>query len=657
MFRTIATTAPEANHGPTHVRTVRAALMLRVSTPEQARGYGLGVQESVGRAYVAGRPGWSLSPELVFRDEGVSGAIVARPGMLLLERAAKEGRIDVVVVHSFDRVGRTARSFWSWIWALEDLGVGVVSATEDIDTTTESGRQQLLACVLRAEAERTLLCERTQGGRQRTALDGGWVGGPPPWGYAIDKAGGRRSTLVVDEGEARVVRRAVSLIVDASHNVSEAARELNALGHFTRSGRPWTASNLHRRLRCPALLTGEVIFRKTSGDGWTGTRLDQNGVPVHGESVVLSVPRLISTERAVELARALRERGHSSHAQADAYPLTGRIVGTCGHRYVGSFNKYNATRFYRCGGGNNGKGRETNCSDPYLTADAVEAAVWGVIEGLLADPGALSTALGRLNPCPGDIDRQRERVARFAITLREKEAALAHATTTEVSSGPDRAVREAALRQLDQDVHTATVLLDAGRQVLLEQEDAAAATRTTVCLARSARGASRAVSVEPAELSVVFELLDVTVKPLGEIRRRSGVKCKVTEWHQQTGTPVPASVAESEWPVIEELMTGYFARRQFARGAVDVRTQLNGALHRLRTGCLWDELPTGHGPWQLAKERRNTWFKKGFWPVLMEELNRRGQATPARCEPQAPPLEVTGTIASEPFKRDTRSTL
>ncbi|WP_328560912.1 hypothetical protein [Streptomyces coelicoflavus] len=56
----------------------------------------------------------------------------------------------------------------------------------------------------------------------------------------------------------------------------------------------------------------------------------------------------------------LRECGHSSHAQADAYPLTGRIVGT------------------RCGGDNHGKGRETNCSDPYLTADAVEASMWGV---------------------------------------------------------------------------------------------------------------------------------------------------------------------------------------------------------------------------------------------------------------------------------------
>ncbi|MFD4258490.1 recombinase family protein [Streptomyces sp. NPDC058534] len=54
--------------------------------------------------------------------------------------------------------------------------------TQDFDTTTESGRQRLQSHALTAEAERDLVRERTQGGRQHRALDGGWVGGPAPWG-------------------------------------------------------------------------------------------------------------------------------------------------------------------------------------------------------------------------------------------------------------------------------------------------------------------------------------------------------------------------------------------------------------------------------------------------------------------------------------------
>ncbi|WP_399885951.1 transposase [Streptomyces sp. BBFR51] len=265
-----------------------------------------------------------------------------------------------------------------------------------------------------------------------------------------------------------------------------------------------------------------------------------------------------------------------------------------------------------------------------------------------------SATRDKLNLYPGDIEKQRERVARFTDALQEKEAGLARATTTLAASGLDQAVRDAALRQLAEDVQSARAMLATGRQVLAGQEAAAVAVRTALSLAQAVRGAPH---VELADMGAVIGLLDITVKPLGEVRKRSGVKCKVTAWHERTGTPIPAAVAESEWPVVEELMTAYFARRQFVRGAVDVRTQLNGALHRLRTGCLWDELPECYGTWQLAKERQNTWFKKGFWAVLMDELNRRGETTPVRCEPQAPPLEVTGAIAPGTFKHDTRSTL
>ncbi|MFF4834565.1 transposase [Streptomyces sp. NPDC001315] len=136
-------------------------------------------------------------------------------------------------------------------------------------------------------------------------------------------------------------------------------------------------------------------------------------------------------------------------------------------------------------------------------------------------------------------------------------------------------------------------------------------------------------------------LLDIKVKPLGEVRKRSGVKCKVTEWHERTGTLVPAEVPESAWPAVEQLMTDFFQRRQFARGAVDVRTQVNGVLHLLRTGCLWDELPERYGPWALAKDRQNTWFKKGFWPVLVSHLNAAGGGTPVEHEARAPLLQIT----------------
>ncbi|MGY5060435.1 recombinase family protein [Streptomyces sp. 900105755] len=613
-----------------------------MSTQEQAQGYGLDLQERAGRVYVSGRPGWVLSPELIFKDVGVSGAVIERPAMLRLEEAARQGLVDVIVVHKFDRIGRTGAAFWTWIWAMEDLGVSFASVTQDIDTTTDFGRRQLQFHALMAEAERNLILERTQSGRQRAALDGGWVGGPPPWGYAIEKTGRRGSRLVVAEGEARVVLKAVSLIVDERKNVSETARELNALGYLSRSGRPWTASNVHRRLKSSALLEGKVVFRNPARKGNEGTKLDEEGVPLRGGSVTITVPRILSEERAKALAEAFSELGHSSHAAAAHYPLTGRILGTCGHGYVGSYHNTQGARYYRCGGGNNGRAKETKCADPHLVADATEAAVWNeVMRFLSAQEWSVGLPGRRPHAYPGDMRKQRERVTAFENSLREKEAAVAR-VAAELAGVPelDQTVREAALRQLAEDVRNAAAQLARGKEVLAAQEKSHQAAVTVADLVLMAR-TGRLQGLAAERMGEVIDFLDITVRPLGEVRKRSGVTCKVTEWHVQTRTPVPAAVAESVWPAVEELMAAHFPCRQFARGTVGVRTQVNGILYRLRAGCLWVELPARYGPWTLAKDRQNTWFKKGFWPVLVNRLNLLGDSLPVQRQPLVPPFEVT----------------
>ncbi|MFE4683234.1 recombinase family protein [Streptomyces sp. NPDC056721] len=558
-----------------------------------------------------------------------------------LEVCARQGLVDVIVVHNFDRVGRTGQAFWTWIWAMEDLGVDFVSVTQDIDTTTPSGRRQLQFHAMAAEAEWNLVRDRTQSGRQRKALTGGWPGGPPPWGYALEGIGRRRSVLVVDETEVAVVRKAVSLVLDEDKNISAAARELNALGLMTRSGRPWTAANLHRRLKSPSLLRGEIVFRNPEGSGRNRTRLDEEGHPLHGNSVTVPFPRIISADRAGALDDAMARNGHHAHAVAGVYPLTGRIVGRCGHHYVGAYRNADATRYYRCGGGNNGKRRESRCRDPHLAALDVEAAVWReVVVFLVESTQAEQATVAPAGLFPGDVGKQRQRVADIEVDLQEKEGAAGRAVVDLArNAGLDQAVKDAAMRQLDEDVRNARGLLMRAREVLAAQTRGEEKSEKIMDLVAIARTGSRELTL--TETGEVIRLLGVRVRPLGEVRKRSGVKCKVTEWHERTGVLVPEEVPDSRWPAVEELMTSFFRRRQFARGVVDIRTQVNGILHRLRTGCLWDELPERYGAWALVKDRQNTWFKKGFWPLLVDHLNLAGGGTRVRRERQVPPLDIT----------------
>ncbi|MDG5805581.1 recombinase family protein [Streptomyces ossamyceticus] len=90
-------------------QVMRAAILERVSTEEQTRGYGLDVQDDACRAYVEHK-GWRLHD--IYKDEGVSGSLTKGPSFDRLMVDVRAGLIDVVVVHKFDRVGRTGRAFW-----------------------------------------------------------------------------------------------------------------------------------------------------------------------------------------------------------------------------------------------------------------------------------------------------------------------------------------------------------------------------------------------------------------------------------------------------------------------------------------------------------------------------------------------------------------
>ncbi|MGW9026735.1 recombinase family protein [Streptomyces sp. NPDC055722] len=232
--------------------------MERVSTAEQLQGYGLEVQDEACLVYVNGK-GWQLHD--VYKDEGESGSLTSRPGFDRLMADARAGLVDVVVVHKWDRVGRTGRAFWRWIWELEDLGVEIVSVSQQIDTTTTQGKLMLQQYAAFAEFEYNLIRERTQAGLQAKAARGGWPGGEPPYGYRIEGKGKKGSYLVLDEREVSILRRLWKMAVEEGLNTREMAARLSAEQLFTRSGKPWSHSNVRGKLVSDSTLKAITTFR------------------------------------------------------------------------------------------------------------------------------------------------------------------------------------------------------------------------------------------------------------------------------------------------------------------------------------------------------------------------------------------------------------
>jgi DNA invertase Pin-like site-specific DNA recombinase len=116
-------------------------------------------------------------------EDVVSGAKTERPGLAAALAYLREG--DVLVVWRLDRLGRSLPHLIETVGALEARGVGFRSLTENIDTTTSSGRLIFHVFGALGQFERDLIRERTKAGLTAAAARG--------------RKGGRKPVVTADK--------------------------------------------------------------------------------------------------------------------------------------------------------------------------------------------------------------------------------------------------------------------------------------------------------------------------------------------------------------------------------------------------------------------------------------------------------------------------
>src|SRR5271166_1176657 len=118
----------------------------------------------------------------IFEDQA-SGAKADRPGLIEALAYAREG--DVLVIWKLDRLGRSLPNLIETVSQLEKHGVGLLSLTEAIDTTTPGGRLIFHVFGALAQFERDLIRERTRAGLSAAASRG--------------RRGGRKPVVTADK--------------------------------------------------------------------------------------------------------------------------------------------------------------------------------------------------------------------------------------------------------------------------------------------------------------------------------------------------------------------------------------------------------------------------------------------------------------------------
>lgn len=110
-------------------------------------------------------------------QEKLSGAKRDRPELLAALEYLREG--DVLVVWKLDRLARSISQLIETMDTLEKRGIGLISLTQQIDTTTAMGKLFFRFFAVLSAFERDTLIERTVAGLD-SAREQGRVGGRKP---------------------------------------------------------------------------------------------------------------------------------------------------------------------------------------------------------------------------------------------------------------------------------------------------------------------------------------------------------------------------------------------------------------------------------------------------------------------------------------------
>lgn len=214
---------------------MRYVAYLRVSTEGQADdGYGLEIQEAGCRDWL--REGRHRLVE-VCSDAGRSGGLDVgdRPGLARALALVGADKADGVLVHRLDRLARDMILQEQLLAELHRRGKELHScwAAEDENLAHAPGDptralvRRILGSI--AQYEREVIRLRLMAGRARKALDGGYAGGGPPYGYAAI-----RGQLVKIPDEQTVIRRMAKMRADG-RSYRQIAAALEASGYRSRS--------------------------------------------------------------------------------------------------------------------------------------------------------------------------------------------------------------------------------------------------------------------------------------------------------------------------------------------------------------------------------------------------------------------------------------
>ena len=382
---------------------LEAAIYARVSSDQQAERHTIDSQLGDLKARASG-DGHRLRDDMLFIDNGHSGASLVRPALERLRDVASLSGLDVVYVHAPDRL---ARSYAHQVLLLEEFaraGTRVVFLNRAIGDSPEDNLLLQLQGMF-AEYERAKVLERSRRGKRHRARTGGVSAlSRAPYGYRyVTRAagGGGDARYDVDEDAAGVVRRIFAWVGHERLTLAAVCRRLRADAVPSPSGNAhWSRAMVHTMLLNPAY-AGQAIYGRRRCVPWQAPLHPPRGhdglprkpfrqVPAPPERhIVVPVPAIIDEALFAAAAERLEEHRKRNRERLAGvrYLLRGLLVcRKCGYGFTGHHHR-GRWRYYRCCGTDRSRYHgERRCDARLVAVEPLDDAVWAEVRRLLEDP-------------------------------------------------------------------------------------------------------------------------------------------------------------------------------------------------------------------------------------------------------------------------------
>jgi len=404
----------------------RSIIYARVSTDDQRDNFSISTQVAechrylqqqhytlVGDQYIDPETGGDVAckenaiPAYV---DDISSSLVIRPGLTAALSFATQQGVDVVVIHSLDRLARDPYNRKTIELEFEARNVRVEYALGNYENTPEGEVRKDLDATF-AKWENAKRVERCNRGKRGKAQANQYVAGKPPYGYDLDKNafGG----LAIVPEQAQVVQWIFQAYVEQSLSIRKIVNALNEQGQPTyRGNSQWALSTVSRLLRTTHY-AGHYYYNQRKREKNKLVYRDP------AEWIEMACPPLVDEDLFEEAQRMLAFNKDKKRKQPKRfYLLSGMIfcedcqkAYSCETANAGSNRRAVDAQHYRH------RVSQGHCCNHQVSARVIDPIIWREIRALLLNPEYL---LHGYQENLAQIEAERLKIQRQSTVIQDK---------------------------------------------------------------------------------------------------------------------------------------------------------------------------------------------------------------------------------------------